>query len=716
LESWVCVSIPGREGHRSGQTFRSSIAIRLSLAALLIAAPACFAQGRVSEFLGVQNWHGTVKITGTGSGSTSGGIYSDVWDYGITTNIKFQLDTYNPNIQGWTGTFSGDSTVSAKDVASYSGCKQTSTQTFQGSIGGASGFTMILRGANQYAFYPMVYEWPGATSSTGYDCVPGTVGGSGPVTFSPVLSDKIQTLPATGFNLTGSQTVTMDSPVQPMSLIFGGQPAQIQVTITWDIEPGLLEPAEVIVQNTSEFQNWRPTAGARGARGNPLNLTAKLQAKGGGPTNERVAYFIWELTQCSKEPGYAMNAPLDDPRRDFDLKIESGTPTLIPLDTLGQKAQTQPGQLTESSVVIAPYDWGAFGTIKVTAVMPDNSQIVGYLEGDPAQTEVRLPMRTASSSIADSWKKAIGVNGVADNADNETDPKGDGNAGDGLTLYEEYRGFIVDGQHIEGDPKKKDFFIVNTVGWSHLSGIKLFERLSGLAVHYRLKQTEMPLSHVINPNHDAGPHLVDQHGVVIVPIPFNAPAARAVGGPGTPKSIQEVRIQALLPSASNYWIAYVGSSLAHELFHCVNVYHHGQKDYPTLTWKRNDATGQVFENGTTPVVILDETGADASWLLPVVTSQQVSLGLDNDQHSGDDNCVMRYDDARGYYPKAGPSDARYFIVGSEGAGFGLCTKSEGAGVNEPGRDPQPRYGDTAAGRGNCQGQILVNDNVPAPRR
>lgn len=683
---------------------------------MVVAVPACYAQGRVSEFLGVQNWHGTVKISGTGSGSTSGGPYSDVWDYGVTTNIKFQLDTYNANIQGWTGTFSGDSNVSAKDVASFNGCKQTTTQVFQGSIGGTSGFTMILRGTNQYAFYPAVYEWPGATSTGFYDCVPGVVTGTGPVTFSPVLSNNMQELPATGFNLTGSQKVKMDSPMQPMSLVFGGSPAEIDVTIEWNIQPGLVEQSEVVVQKTSEFQNWRPTAGSRGARGNPLNVTAKLQAKGGGTTNARAAYFIWELTNCSKEPGYALNAPLDSPSREFDLKIDSGTPTLIPLDTLGQKAQTQAGELTQSSVVIAPYDWGAFGTIKVTAVMPDNSQIVGYLEGDTAQTDVRLPLRSASSFIADSWKKSHGVDGVSDNADNETDPKGDGSAGDGLTLYEEYRGFIQDGQHIEGEPKKKDFFVVNSVGWSHLPGIKLFQQLSGLNVHYKLKQTEMPLSHVINPNHDAGPHLVDQHGINMVPIPYNAPAARAVGGPGTPKSIRELRIQQLLPNASGYWISYIASTLAHELFHCVNVYHHGEKDYPTVSWKRNDATGQVIENGTTLVVILDEGGADASFLLPVVTRLKVTLGLDNDQHSGDDNCVMRYDDAQGYYSKARPADTRYYIVGGEGAGFGLCTQKEGTGVNEPGRDPQPRYGDAASGRGTCRGQILVNDNVPAPRR
>ncbi len=704
---WACARLP---------RCRAFALFPVVLLSMLVVAPACLAQGRVSEFLGVQNWHGTVKITGTGSGSSSAMGVSDVWQFGLTTNISFQLDTYNPNIQGWTGTFTGTSTINAQDVATISGCKETFTQLFQGPIGATSAFTMHLQGTNQYVFYPSVYQWPGATSNVTFDCAPGNQGGTGPGTFSPVLSDKIQDLPATGFTLTGSQSVWMDSPIQPVSGGFGGQPAQIQVTVEWTIQPGLVDQTEVVIQKTQEFQDWRPTAASGGAKGNPLNLIAKLQAKGGGATNARAAYFIWELTQCSKEPGYAMNAPLDSPSRDFDLKLDSGTPALIPQGTNGQKAQTQPGQLTQSSVVIAPYDWGGYGTIKVTAMMPDNSQIVGYLEGDTSQTDVRLPMRTSGSFIADSWKKSKGVVGKSDNADDEASPAGDGHAGDGLTLYEEYRGFIEDGQHIEGDPTKKDFFIVNTAGWSHLGGIKLFQQLSGLAVHYRLKQTEMPLSHVINPNHDVGPHIVDQHGVVLVPIAWNAPAARAVGGPGTPKSIQEVRIQALLPSAGSAWVNYMASTLAHELFHCVNVYHHGELNYPTVTWKRNDAAGNVIENGTTPVFVLDETGSDASFLLPVVTSRSVTLGLQDDQHSGDDNCIMRYDDAHGYYPSGGPADTRIYVLGGESAGFGLCTQSQGMGINDPGRYPQSRYGDAASGRGNCKGQILVNDNVAAPKR
>jgi len=44
---------------------------------------------------------------------------------------------------------------------------------------------------------------------------------------------------------------------------------------------------------------------------------------------------------------------------------------------------------------------------------------------------------------------------LADVTDNESDPVADGHPGDGFSLYEEYRGFIIGGQHVEVDPKKK---------------------------------------------------------------------------------------------------------------------------------------------------------------------------------------------------------------------------------------------------------------------
>ena len=444
------------------------------LAALLAAAPG-FGQGRVDEFLGVANWHGTVTITGTGSGSTSGGIYSDIWQYGLTSKIDFTLDTYNANIQGWQGGYAGTTNINASDKSTFSNCVETMTQTYQGPIPANTPFTMRLQGTNQYLFYPAGYLVQGATSQTSFDCAPGIVGGTGPGTWSPVLGtgNLILDLPASGFSLKGSVTVPMNSPEQPSSAVFGGSPAVINVTVTWDIEPGLDTPPELVVQKTSALQNWRPTAGAGGSAGQSVELTAKLQATGGGATNVIAAYFTWELTKSSKEPGYAMNAPVANPSNDFDLKLEGDG--LILTDANAQKGQTVPGEYTQTSVTVTPYDWGAFGTIKVTAYLPDGSTLVGHLDGDTAQEDIRLPLRSEQSLIADVWKQNNSVTGQADVNDNESDPAGDGHPGDGLSLYEEYRGFIIGGRHVEGNPKKKDYFVLNEAGAFYMGGIRLFQ-------------------------------------------------------------------------------------------------------------------------------------------------------------------------------------------------------------------------------------------------
>lgn len=682
--------------------------------AVLITASACFGQGRVSEFLSVNTWHGTVTITGNGSGSTSGGIYTDVWQYGITSSATIQLPTIAANIEGWTGTFTGTTSVAASDVASFGGCKETLDQTGTSlPLGIGKTFTMHLQGNNQYVFYPSDYVAAGGTSTVSFDCAPGTEGGTGPVTWSPVLSSQTHDLPATGFSLKGSETLTMNSPMQPLSGVFGGTPAVINVTVAWDFEPGNASTLQLVVPSTTDYQNFRPTAGANGARGNSIDLTAKLQNSDGTTPTAKAAYFTWELTG-SKEPGYAMNATLDSPSTDFDLKMESGSPAFLTLDPTGQKAQTIVGQFTESTVTIASYDWGGFGTIKVTAFMPDGEQIVGFLEGDTSQTDIRLPKRSESSLIADVWKQHNGTLGKADISDDEDNPVGDGTPGDGLTLYEEYRGFIIGGTHVEGNPAKKDYFIVNTGGQSYQGGLALFKNLSGLEVHYNLKQTEMPLSRVINPNHSQGAHIVDQHGIVINPFSSATGYAIAVGGPGTPKSITMVNVPPLAADASAGEASYMASSLAHELFHACNVYHHGDLNYPSVSWTRMP-TGAVIENGATPVTLLDELGGDASLHLPELTPTTVILGLLNDQHSGDDNCVMRYDNAHGYKPEAGPASVRYYPP-KEGAGFGLCSHSQGTGINDPDHEPQARYGDAASGRGNCSGQLLVNDAATAPTR
>src|SRR5215475_13398250 len=114
----------------------------------VLTATWCAAQGRVSEFLGVTKWYGTVTISGSGVGSTSGGIYTDGWDFTITSTASVVLTTPAPNFQGWTGTFAGNTGIVSHDDAVFAGCTEHFSQTYHGPISGV--FTLHLQGDNQY--------------------------------------------------------------------------------------------------------------------------------------------------------------------------------------------------------------------------------------------------------------------------------------------------------------------------------------------------------------------------------------------------------------------------------------------------------------------------------------------------------------------------------------------------------------------------------------
>ena len=112
--------------------------------------------------------------------------------------------------------------------------------------------------------------------------------------------------------------------------------------------------------------------------------------------------------------------------------------------------------------------------------------------------------------------------------------------------------------------------------------------------------------------------------------------------------------------------------------------------------------------------MITEDGASAAPLLPVGRPLHVILGRPGDPHTGNDDCVMRYDDSSGYFSSSDGNTIYY--TPDEPAGLSLCQSGAGTGINDSGRTPQARYGDASSGLGNCTGQILVNDKVPAPRR
>ena len=328
---------------------------------------------------------------------------------------------------------------------------------------------------------------------------------------------------------------------------------------------------------------------------------------------------------------------------------------------------------------------------------------------------VTIPLDIDENHIADAGWKAEAV-AVPDPVDNEIDeddkPVGDGEKGDGLTNYEEYRGFKIlndhKADHIRTDWKVKDIFIRNVHDLNH----DLYDKITGLNVHeINAAQYNGDDSRVVNFNFTAKTHVVDQMGLKLVNGGADPKHPGLLGivcsvfgkaicdpddageRPAPPNWIKEVRVFADKVNAAS---AAQGLNLArkldavttHELSHGNNVCHHGEK----------------FVNPSESF-----------------TSYNNLHGL----RSGNINCVMRYDNVgRPVDLDANPprwqDDPKK--VKPEAIGSILCDSPEGTGYNKPTYHtekkggveikvedvhPPPGFGNTGTNRGDCQHQIRV---------
>ena len=375
---------------------------------------------------------------------------------------------------------------------------------------------------------------------------------------------------------------------------------------------------------------------------------------------------------------------------------------------------------------------------------------------------------------------------MSDEDDSENGPAGDSSPGDGFSLYEEYRGFQADGQHVCGHPKKMDFFVRNYIGADARPGIDLFAGLAGAEVHATLRDDEFDRQkRVMNANHAEAPHLIDQHGVFLDTQPSldgGLTFLSKAGVRGRPAITMSVNLQprdsltSMVTSEnapeSDLAFAY-DRAVAHELMHSVGAEHHGQGDgQATFFFVYGDdplnATGKSyfrFPMGRDAVTIIDEAsgralasvregdmmlareqlrpffypdmlsearkflaarqGYNIPWTAEQLAEHDLDfsvanflaptwyVGAEHGESSGNELCLMRYYFAR-LYEKKGAESSFYFISdrGSEHAGFDLCRLAVGTGINDRQRQPQPRYGDAAVGRGACSDSIIFNDALP----
>ena len=164
-------------------------------------------------------------------------------------------------------------------------------------------------------------------------------------------------------------------------------------------------------------------------------------------------------------------------------------------------------------------------------------------------------------------------------------------------------------------------------------------------------------------------------------------------------------------------------TVAHEMLHCYHVFHHGdENDFGQWQFVYDGAGGHFRLAAKNDDVLKYQERVYLYWEnnpgheldfddREAVTAKTWHIVGENSNHSGVEDCIMRYDNAHGY-TRSGSKNV-YLIktdkTYAELTGINICNSTIGTGVNSRDHKPMPRYGDAAPGRGDCIHQFRVSD-------
>lgn len=186
----------------------------------------------------------------------------------------------------------------------------------------------------------------------------------------------------------------------------------------------------------------------------------------------------FNFLDVSKEKGRYMNDKEKYEDTEDDLKFSDLNQGFTVTGWTASKPLSGKSQTVEAYIVCN--DYGAFGKLGAT-VKVKGTWYTAEADGTPDQF-ITIPLDLNDNKIADSWEKQNNVYGKPGTWDEDPNPKGQKRPGDGMTNYEEYRGFTVsDGaggtEHKRMNPLQKEIFVIDMdnlftpVSWKAASGI-----------------------------------------------------------------------------------------------------------------------------------------------------------------------------------------------------------------------------------------------------
>jgi hypothetical protein len=485
-------------------------------------------------------------------------------------------------------------------------------------------------------------------------------------------------------------------------------------TITWHLVSSL--DVELIVTPVGydtagvqkNYDDWLPEPGKDETnKGSYMKIKLKLQSKSGKPLKYKAQSFELKLSNTSTEPGITINYPLNpQPNQLPDLRF-------IPLVVAESDDQDQYITVsclngTTGEAIVASYDGGGATTLTAEATLSGGIHIKGHLVS--GEEEIQIPKRIPGTMIATSWRTTHG--NLEESIDNETSP-GNSNNGDGLTVYEEYRGVMLQGKFKRLNPRKKELGIIFKIPSEAIylkEGVSLFSMASGIET-LLFGENEIPDNRRINQNSRTSNGFKQFVLRIQKRTVSGKDEAYGEADPATdiPARVTDIFIDAdkiqsdfLKEVNANPNLPYnegdvLANTVAHEMGHGVNVDHHGE-DLPYLKTRvvigLTDTIIYAYKNLTQHVTNR-----------PYIIEEPI--GLPGNQESGNENCIMRYDNASNWVQLRpawmGPSGVMYFEVPPLMPGKIFCRDNKGTGINAGGQ----YFGNAI--KGNCLSQIKLKD-------
>jgi hypothetical protein len=426
---------------------------------------------------------------------------------------------------------------------------------------------------------------------------------------------------------------------------------------------------------------------------------AEVEAKveGSDPKPLRWRFTLYDI---SREMGERLNFP---PRpaggtaeeQTYDYRLMS-QPGFEPPQEVGGGSKwivetSEPR--SEVTLHVLSEDYGGWAKLQAHVLLEDEWVPVPVAGSE--KDYVTLPLDEAGdveNHIADGWEAKYRLAGVDAEQDEDRDPKS-AHTGDGLSVYEEYRGFKLSRDpggrsHVRTDPKVKDLFLYPEDD-SFLAGIRLFGQASGIRTHV-LAEGEYTGREDRVVNFNRGAHSVcDQHALYLRLATESEQRTCAegesypacgllLGGtsglargvlPSPPVGTTEILIA--------QWVAgrTLTETVAHEVGHGVGARHHGD----AIDFRKVCRVGDTYVR----------CGSAA-------TGRRYWIAALGGEHSGRSECLMIYHVARGYTPTASLQD--------------VAVNRDGSPRRFPNRATHESFcSSSAAGRGNPVGPASAGD-------